>query len=235
MCTVAVPPWGCLRVAPVPASPRQCSPVITGAQPHTTGAQPRPTGSQRCQTGCGWLDLRQSVGVQSVHLMGQINNGYKPVIATVFSQQTTVISRSYGDCCPKPTQRLYDGVWMSGLMILISTLPVKGEESLDLQSPLTTSPNLDNRISTPFPEQLVDSDDRHGFLTGRCGRHRQRSHTLCMLMASGEAQPLYKYAHATTCTLHRQAARLSRAVWYWVTWTHHCSLYFHSQHDSSIH
>ena len=30
---------------------------------------------------------------------------------------------------------------------------------------------------------------------------------------SGEAQPLYKYAHATTCTLHRQAARLSRAVW----------------------
>jgi hypothetical protein len=57
-------------------------------------------------------------------------------------------------------------------MILISTLPDKGEESLDLQSPLTTSPNLDNCISTPLPEQLVDSDDRHGFLTGRCGRHR---------------------------------------------------------------
>jgi hypothetical protein len=38
-------------------------------------------------------------------------------------------------------------------MILISTLPVKGEESLDLQSPLTTSPNLDNRISTALPEQ----------------------------------------------------------------------------------
>jgi hypothetical protein len=88
-------------------------------------------------------------------------------------------------------------------MILISTLPVKGEESLDLQSPLTTSPNLDNCISTPLPEQPVDSDDRHGFLTGRCGRHRY----------SGEAQPLYKYDHATTCTLHRQAARLSRAVW----------------------
>jgi hypothetical protein len=51
-------------------------------------------------------------------------------------------------------------------MILISTLPVKGEESLDLQSPLTTSPNLDNCISTPLPEQLVDSDDRHGYLTG---------------------------------------------------------------------
>ena len=30
------------------------------------------------------------------------------------------------------------------LMILISTLPVKGEESLDLQSPLTASPKLDN-------------------------------------------------------------------------------------------
>ena len=97
-------------------------------------------------------------------------------------------------------------------MILISTLPDKGEESLDLQSPLTTSPNLDNCISTPLPEQLVDSDDRHGFLTGRCGRHRQRSHTLCMLMASGEAQPLYKYAHATSCTVHRRPARSSRAV-----------------------
>ena len=31
--------------------------------------------------------------------------------------------------------------------------------------------------------------------------------------SSGEPQPLYKYAHGTTCTLHRQAARLSRAVW----------------------
>ena len=72
-------------------------------------------------------------------------------------------------------------------MILISTLPVKGEESLDLQSPLTTSPNLDNCISTPLPEQPVDSDDRHGFLTGRCGRHAK----------SGEPQPLYKYAHGT--------------------------------------
>ncbi len=30
-------------------------------------------------------------------------------------------------------------IQMSGLMILISTLPVKGEESLDLQSPLTAS------------------------------------------------------------------------------------------------
>ena len=73
--------------------------------------------------------------------MGQISNGYKPVTATVSAQQTTVISRSYGLMPPKPTQRLYDGVWMSGLMILISTLPDKGEESLDLQSPLTTSPN----------------------------------------------------------------------------------------------
>jgi len=72
-------------------------------------------------------------------------------------------------------------------MILISTLPDKGEESLDLQSPLTTSPNLDNFISTPLPEQPVDSDDRHGFLTGRCGRH----------VNSGEPQPLYKYAHGT--------------------------------------
>jgi hypothetical protein len=70
--------------------------------------------------------------------MGQISNSYKPVIATVLSQQTTVISRSYGASGSKPTQRLYDGVWMSGLMILISTLPDKGEESLDLQSPLTT-------------------------------------------------------------------------------------------------
>ena len=73
--------------------------------------------------------------------MGQINSGYKPVTATVSAQQTTVISRSYGLMPPKPTQRLYDDVWMSGLMILISTLPDKGEESLDLQSPLTTSPN----------------------------------------------------------------------------------------------
>jgi hypothetical protein len=51
-------------------------------------------------------------------------------------------------------------------MILISTLPVKGEESLDLQSPLTTSPNLDNRISTAPAEQRLDDDDRHGYLTG---------------------------------------------------------------------
>ena len=144
--------------------------------------------------------------------MGQISIGNNHCTATVSAQQTTVISRSYGASGSKPTQRLYDGVWMSGLMILISTLPDKGEESLDLQSPLTTSPNLDNCISTPLPEQLVDSDDRHGFLTGRCGRHRQRSHTLCMLMASGEAQPLYKYAHATSCTVHRRPARSSRAV-----------------------
>ena len=38
--------------------------------------------------------------------------------------------------------------------------PVKGEESLDLQSPLTTSPNLDNCISTP----LSDGDQPRGFL-----------------------------------------------------------------------
>ena len=94
-----------------------------------------------------------------------------------------VISRANGLSSPKPTQRLYDGVWMSGLMILISTLPDKGEESLDLQSPLTTSPNLDNCISTAPAEQRLDDDDRHGYLTGSCGRHRQRSHTLCMLMA----------------------------------------------------
>jgi hypothetical protein len=35
---------------------------------------------------------------------------------------------------------------------LISTLPVKGEESLDLQPPDTASPNLDNFISTPLPD-----------------------------------------------------------------------------------
>ena len=77
------------------------------------------------------------------------------------------------------------------LMILISTLPAKGEESLDLQSPLTAS-QLDNRISTPIPDQLVGSDDRHGYLTGRCGRyvaHRQRSHTLCLLMAHQHGAP----------------------------------------------
>ena len=37
------------------------------------------------------------------------------------------------------------------LTILISTLPVKGEESLDLQSPLTASPNLDNLITRCDP------------------------------------------------------------------------------------
>lgn len=30
--------------------------------------------------------------------------------------------------------------------------------------------HLDNRISTPLPDQLVGSDNRHGYLTGRCGR-----------------------------------------------------------------
>ena len=77
------------------------------------------------------------------------------------------------------------------LTILISTLPAKGEESLDLQSPLTAS-QLDNRICTPLPDQLVGSDDRHGYLTGRCGRyvaHRQRSHTLCLLMAHQHGAP----------------------------------------------
>ena len=139
------PPVG---VPPCSASASQPPPVLarynrrTAAHNRRSAASYRlSTGSQRCQTGWGWLDLRQSVGDSSGHLMGQISNSYKPVIATVFSQQTTVISRFYGDCCPKPTQRLYDGVWMSGLMILISTLPDKGEESLDLQSPLTTSPN----------------------------------------------------------------------------------------------
>jgi hypothetical protein len=94
-------------------------------------------------------------------------------------------------------------------MILISTLPVKGEESLDLQSPLTTSPNLDNCISTPLPEQPVGSDDRHGYLTGRCGRHVTvaRSHS-----PGAEPQAPYKYAQGTGHALHRQAARLSRAM-----------------------
>jgi hypothetical protein len=41
---------------------------------------------------------------------------------------------------------------MSGLEVLISTLPVKGEESLDLQPPDTASPKLDNFISTPLPD-----------------------------------------------------------------------------------
>jgi hypothetical protein len=36
---------------------------------------------------------------------------------------------------------------MSDLKVLISTLPVKGEESLDLQPSDTASPNLDNFIA----------------------------------------------------------------------------------------
>jgi hypothetical protein len=69
-------------------------------------------------------------------------------------------------------------------MILISTLPVKGEESLDLQSPLTTSPNLDNCISTAPAEQRLDDDDRHGYLTGSCGRHAKRRGTAAIQVCS---------------------------------------------------
>ena len=75
--------------------------------------------------------------------------------------------------------------WLNGYAY--STLPVKGEESLVSFTASSASQNLDNYISTPLPEQLVGSDDRHGFLTGRSGRHRH----------SAEPQALYKYAHGT--------------------------------------
>ena len=117
--------------------------------------------------------------------------------------------------------------WLDGYAY--STLPVKGEESLVSSTASSAGPqNLDNRISTPLPEQPVDSDDRHGFLTGRCGRHAKRRGTAAIQVCSWH----------TTCTLHRQAARLSRAVWSCcsIKDAAHCSLYFAShvlQHPTS--
>ena len=49
---------------------------------------------------------------------------------------------------------------MTDLKVLISTLPVKGEESLDLQPSDTASPNLDNFISS----SLSGGDQARGFL-----------------------------------------------------------------------
>ena len=77
---------------------------------HGTGSTPAETGAAAARC----LAFSRSVGDQLEHLMGQISNGYKPVTATVFAQQITVISRSYGLNRPKPTLRLYDGPWMSG-------------------------------------------------------------------------------------------------------------------------
>ena len=42
----------------------------------------------------------------------------------------------------------------------------------------------------------------------RSGRHTEVACDLAI------AEPHALFAHGTTCTLHRQAARLSRAVWY---------------------
>jgi len=77
---------------------------------HGTGSTPAETGAAAARC----LAFSRSVGDQSGYLMGQISNCYKPVTATVLSQQMTVISRSYGVNRPKPTLRLYDGPWMSG-------------------------------------------------------------------------------------------------------------------------
>jgi len=67
------------------------NPRNAGASPRTTGWNRLNTGSTLDQTGWGCVDLTRSVGDQSEHLMGQISNGYKPVIATVLSQQTHCI------------------------------------------------------------------------------------------------------------------------------------------------
>ena len=123
--------------------------------------------------------------------MGQISDSYKPVTATVLSQ-------SYGGdkqlLWVEPPQTDPEAVgwlhssWLDGYAY--STLPVKGEESLDLQPSVTPPLNLDNCISTPLPEQPVGSDDRHGFLTGRCGRHRER-----LASRSPTAEPHALFAH----------------------------------------
>ena len=117
--------------------------------------------------------------------MGQISDSYKPVTATVLSQsyggdkQLLWVEPSQTD--PEAVGWLHSS-WLDGYAY--STLPVKGEESLDLQSPLTTSPNLDNFISTAPAEQRLDDDDRHGYLTGSCGRHAKRRGTAAIQVCS---------------------------------------------------
>ena len=73
-------------------------------------------------------------------------------------------------------------------MILISTLPVKGEESLDLQSPLTTSPNLDNFISSSLlwwrPTPWVPGV--------RAGRHAKRRGTAAIQVCSCQPASMHR-------------------------------------------
>ena len=68
------------------------------------------------------------------------------------SIRATLVSGCYTVAAVEPFHLGYALNLMSGLEVLISTLPVKGEESLDLQPPDTASPNLDNFICTPLPD-----------------------------------------------------------------------------------
>ena len=66
--------------------------------------------------------------------------------------RAAMVSGCYTVAAVERFHRCYALNLMSGMEVLISTLPVKGEESLDLQPPDTASPKLDNFISTPLPD-----------------------------------------------------------------------------------